>query len=375
MKNLLQDYRNYLKIERAMSQNTVASYCSDVSRFLDAAPEDILTTSPQDIEEYVAQGHGLSKRTQARILSSLRSFFGWLVIEGMIRDNPCDCVDQPKLGRYLPEVLSLEEVERMLDSVDMSTWQGLRDKAILEVLYGCGLRVSEAVNLRLHHLFFDEGFIRVTGKGNKERLVPIGEMAMDAVMAYLDRRPDSYDAATGAFVFLNRFGKQMIESLLAEGKWDVIFRPHPQTAVSFPEVLEDIRSTFGNREHFSLDTAPNGAESMDRADMMISELSGIVFDYAFTQGKPTLIFNGSPDLRGFEAEDFDCEMWEVAVRNQIGVEFGVEDIPEICSLVEKTLQRSAGDLAAFRDANIYNFGKAGPVAAEQICEILKKVEA
>lgn len=175
--------------------------------------------------------------------------------------------------------------------------------------------------------------------------------------------------------FLNRFGKQMIESLLAEGKWDVILRPHPQTAVSFLEVLEDIRSTFGNREHFSLDTAPNGAESMDRADMMISELSGIVFDYAFTQGKPTLIFNGSPDLRGFEAEDFDCEMWEVAVRNQIGVEFGVEDIPEICSLVEKTLQRSAGDLAAFRDANIYNFGKAGPVAAEQICEILKKVEA
>lgn len=209
MKNLLQDYRNYLKIERAMSQNTVASYCSDVSRFLDAAPEDILMTSPQDIEEYVAQGHGLSKRTQARMLSSLRSFFGWLVIEGMIRDNPCDCVDQPKLGRYLPEVLSLEEVERMLDSVDLSTWQGLRDKAILEVLYGCGLRVSEAVNLKLHHLFFDEGFVRVTGKGNKERLVPIGEMAMDAVMAYLDRRPDSYDAATGAFVFLNRFGKPL----------------------------------------------------------------------------------------------------------------------------------------------------------------------
>ena len=174
--------------------------------------------------------------------------------------------------------------------------------------------------------------------------------------------------------FLNRFGKQMIESLLAAGKWDIIFRPHPQTAVSFPEVLEDMRKTFEGRAHFTLDVAPNGAASMDRADMMISELSGIVFDYAFTQGKPTLIFNGSPDLRGFEAEDFDCEMWEVAVRSQIGVEFGVEDIPDICSLVEKTLQRTAGDLAAFRDANIYNFGKAGPVAAEQICEILKGVE-
>ena len=174
--------------------------------------------------------------------------------------------------------------------------------------------------------------------------------------------------------FLNRFGRQMLESLLAAGKWDVIFRPHPQTAVSFPEVLEDIRRTFEGRAHFTLDTSPNSAVSMDRADMMISELSGIVFDYAFTQGKPTLIFNGSPDLRGFEAEDFDCEMWEVAVRGQIGVEFGVEDIPGICGLVEKALQRTAGDLAAFRDANIFNFGKAGPVAARQICEILKKVE-
>jgi len=175
--------------------------------------------------------------------------------------------------------------------------------------------------------------------------------------------------------FLNRFGKQMLESLLAADKWDVIFRPHPQTAVSFPEVLEDVRKTFEGREHFTLDTAPNGAASMDRADMMVSELSGIVFDYAFTQGKPTLIFNGSPDLRGFEAEDFDCEMWEVAVRRQIGVEFGVEDIPNICSLVEKTLQRSKGDLAAFRDANIYNFGKAGTVAAKQICDILKGMES
>lgn len=175
--------------------------------------------------------------------------------------------------------------------------------------------------------------------------------------------------------FLNRFGRQMVESLLSADKWDIIFRPHPQTAVSFPEVLEDIRKTFDGRAHFTLDVAPNGAASMDRADMMISELSGIVFDYAFTQGKPTLIFNGSPDLRGFEAEDFDCEMWEVAVRSQIGVEFGVEDIPNICSLVERTLQRTSGDLAAFRDANIYNFGKAGPVAADQICEILKGMEA
>jgi len=172
--------------------------------------------------------------------------------------------------------------------------------------------------------------------------------------------------------FLNRFGKEMISRLLDAERWDVIFRPHPQTAVSFPEVLEDIRRTFGGRAHFSIDTAPNGAASMDASDAMISELSGIVFDYAFTQGKPTLIFNGAPDLRGFEAEDFEGEMWEVSVRRRIGEEFGVEDIPNLCDLVTRTLARTAADLAAFRDASVYNFGCAGPVAAAQIRDLLNE---
>ena len=126
-----------------------------------------------------------------------------------MKDNPCDRVDAPKLGRYLPDVLSVEEVERIIDSTDTGSAQGRRDRAILEVLYGCGLRVSEAVGLKISHLYLDEGFIRIHGKGNKERLVPIGEMASDAIVAYMDVRMIPADAASDDVLFLNRFGKSL----------------------------------------------------------------------------------------------------------------------------------------------------------------------
>ena len=209
MKDLLKDYEAYLKIERAMSRNTVASYCSDVEKFMayvDCSPE--LMTS-EDIEAYLQSRSLISKRSQARILSSIRSFFGWLVLEGVMTDNPCDLVDFPKLGRYLPDVLSIEEVEAIIESVDTSSWQGMRNRALLEILYGCGLRVSEAVSLKISCLYFDEGFIRVIGKGDKERLVPVGEMAADAVNAYLEHRPAPCDQTSDDLVFLNRFGSSL----------------------------------------------------------------------------------------------------------------------------------------------------------------------
>ncbi len=209
MKDILKDYENYLKIERAMSRNTVASYCSDVRKFLAAVPSQLEYVAPEDIEQYLSGLSLVSKRSQARFLSSLRSFFNWLVLEGSITDNPCDKIESPKLGHYLPEVLSVEEVEAMMAAVDLSTWQGLRDRAILEILYGCGLRVSEAVGLKLSCLYFDEGYIRVIGKGDKERLVPVGEMAADAVNAYLERRPQPFDAESDDIVFLNRFGRPL----------------------------------------------------------------------------------------------------------------------------------------------------------------------
>ena len=211
---ILKDYNNYLRIERAMSQNTVASYCSDVAKFLEffdtderKVPAERLTA--EDINEYLVSLTGTSRRSQARLLSALRSFYNWMVLEGMVKDNPCDRVDMPKLGRYLPDVLSEEEVFRIIDSVDVFTWQGSRDKAILEVLYGCGIRVSEAVGLKVSGLYFKEGFVRVIGKGNKERLVPLNEMAAESLKSYLDRRPEPADSESDDIVFLNRFGKPL----------------------------------------------------------------------------------------------------------------------------------------------------------------------
>ena len=212
--DILKDYSDYLRIERAMSQNTVASYCSDISGFLSffdsagkAAQAERLTSD--DIKEYMASVSSLSSRSQARVLSSLRSFYKWLQLEGLVKDNPCDRVDMPKLGRYLPDVLSEEEVFRIMDGVDVSTWQGRRDRAVLEVLYGCGIRVSEAVGLKISCLYFNEGFVRVIGKGNKERIVPINETAVDCIAAYLDMRPVPATAEADDVLFLNRFGKQL----------------------------------------------------------------------------------------------------------------------------------------------------------------------
>ena len=208
MKKLLQDYSYYLSIERAMSQNTVASYCSDVEKFLAAYGGRAEDAGPADIEDYLSTRRQLSERSQARLVSSLRSFFDWMVKEGYISDNPCDRVDAPKLGVYLPNVLSEDEVDRIIRCVDTSSWMGKRDRAILEILYGCGLRVSEASGLKISSLFLEQGFIRIIGKGNKERLVPIGEMAMEALEAYMEDRP-APAAKADDLVFLNRFGKSI----------------------------------------------------------------------------------------------------------------------------------------------------------------------
>ena len=205
---LLKDYNNYLRIERAMSQNTVASYCSDVEKFLKSLDGPAEHADAEHINSYITS-RDMARRSQARLLSSLRSFFGWMVLEGLIADNPCDRVDMPKLGRYLPDVLSEDEVSAIIDSVNLSSWQGLRDRAVLEVLYGCGIRVSEAVGLRISGIYFEDGFIRVIGKGDKERLVPLNDMAQDSLRAYFEVRPLPADAESDDIVFLNRFGRPL----------------------------------------------------------------------------------------------------------------------------------------------------------------------
>jgi len=208
---ILKDYRYYLRMERGLSPNTVAAYGRDVGEFLAAADLAPRAVRTEDIEHYLAARTALSKRSQARLLSALRSFFDWLILEGERKDNPCDRIDAPKLGRYLPAVLSVEEVTAILESVNTATgdWRALRDRAILEILYGCGLRVSEACGLLISHVFLKEGFVRVVGKGNKERLVPLGEMAADAFARYLEARPQAAEPALDDFAFLNKNGRPM----------------------------------------------------------------------------------------------------------------------------------------------------------------------
>ena len=192
-----------------MSPNTVTSYCSDVTKFAKFCDGSFEKADSETVLEYLSSRNLLSERSQARLLSSLRNFYDWLLLERVIEENPCDKVDMPKLGVYLPAVLSVEEVEALIDSVDASDWFGQRDRAILEVLYGCGLRVSEAVNLKISGVYLDEGFVRIVGKGNKERLVPLGDMACEAIRQYLDVRPQSADAESDDILFLNKFGKSI----------------------------------------------------------------------------------------------------------------------------------------------------------------------
>ncbi len=205
----LKDYEYYLKIECAMSPNTVASYISDLSLFFEAAGKEPGDIVPEDIISYFAEGTTVSKRSQARILSSLHSFYNWMIMEGLMEENPSDAVEAPKLGKYLPEVLSVEEVENLIAAVDLNSPFGRRDRAILEVLYGLGLRVSESISLKISSFWFDEGFVSIIGKGDKQRLVPLGEMARDAVLDYLQVRGTASDGVSDDILFLNRFGRKL----------------------------------------------------------------------------------------------------------------------------------------------------------------------
>ena len=215
---ILSDYRSWLRIERSLSPNTVASYLSDIAKlrelYPDRRPEDI---TGEDIASFISSevDKGISKRSQSRLISSVKSFFGFLETEGRLDNNPADTVDSPKLSRHIPTVLSVDEVKRILESVDLSAPEGHRNRAILEVLYSCGLRVSELVSLRISDLFIEESFIRVIGKGDKQRLVPIGEPAIRAVQLYLSQTRRAFASKKDEdILFLNRRGRQMSRQMV-----------------------------------------------------------------------------------------------------------------------------------------------------------------
>ncbi len=206
-------YRTYIRLEKRLSDNTVESYMRDLSQFAhfvllfyDAAPADVEAGM---IERYMAwlYDHGREKTSQARILSGIRSFFNYLLLAGDLESSPAEFIETPKFGRSLPDILSTEEIDRIIAAVDRSTAKGRRDSAMLEVLYSCGLRVSELTSLRLGDLFFGEGYIRVTGKGDKQRLVPVSAVARDKIQCYLDERPRKFAGADT--LFLNNRGKAL----------------------------------------------------------------------------------------------------------------------------------------------------------------------
>ena len=206
-------YRTYIRLEKRLADNTVESYMRDLSQFAhfvllfyDAAPADVEAGM---IERYMAwlYDHGREKTSQARILSGIRSFLNYLLLAGDLESSPAEFIETPKFGRSLPDILSTEEIDRIIAAVDRSTAKGRRDSAMLEVLYSCGLRVSELTSLRLGDLFFGEGYIRVTGKGDKQRLVPVSAVARDKIQCYLDERPRKFAGADT--LFLNNRGKAL----------------------------------------------------------------------------------------------------------------------------------------------------------------------
>lgn len=218
----IEDYINFLKLEKSLSKNSVAAYHTDMMKLYGFA--EIIGVEPESvtgeqIQDFIAHLHdsGLSKRSQARIVSSVRGFYKYLLIEEVVDSDPTELIELPKTGRKLPEVLSVEEIDAMEAAVDLSMPDGHRNKAIIETLYSCGLRVSELVNLRLTDLFFDDGYVRVLGKGNKERLVPIGRKAKADINMYLSQRimvSITVDAKSGNIVFLNRRGKQLTREMV-----------------------------------------------------------------------------------------------------------------------------------------------------------------
>lgn len=206
------EYKSYLRIERALSRNTIESYCSDIEKLAEYIGRDTSfdSISVENLRDFVEQlvNQNISKRSQSRIISSLRSFFNFLTLEQTIKEDPTEKLSSPKIGGYIPEVLSVEEVSRIIDSVDLSKPEGHRNKAMLELLYSCGLRVSELVDLRISDLFLDEGFIRVIGKGDKQRLVPIGDYAKNAIRLYLSS-PRICKKGSEDILFLNRRGSKL----------------------------------------------------------------------------------------------------------------------------------------------------------------------
>ena len=218
--NIIRSYQRYLKLQRGYSPNTLDAYIRDLLKlvnYLEQEDKRLLDVQLADLQHFAASLHdiGIHPRSQCRILSGVRSFFRFLELEGYRDDDPSELLESPVLGEHLPEVLSAEEVDMLENSIDLSKWEGHRNRAIIEVLFSCGLRVSELVNLKLSDLFLKENYVRVMGKGSKERLVPISPRAIKELdYWFLDRRVMKIKPGEEDYVFLNRRGAHLTRVMI-----------------------------------------------------------------------------------------------------------------------------------------------------------------
>ncbi|MCM1292497.1 MAG: site-specific tyrosine recombinase XerD [Bacteroides sp.] len=217
---LLDSFKAYLEVERGLSANTSEAYLSDVEKLLDYLVAEATPLRDVDLDtlhNFVADlfDLGISARSQARIIAGIHAFFHYLRLEGFIDTDCSTLLETPRIGRKLPEVLSIEEIDAMIAAIDMSSAEGQRNRAIIETLYGCGLRVSELINLEISKVYFDEQYVLVSGKGNKQRIVPMSDVAVNEIKAYLEQRAD-LDIKPGEdhILFLNRRGHRLTRVMI-----------------------------------------------------------------------------------------------------------------------------------------------------------------
>ncbi|CAM3756853.1 site-specific tyrosine recombinase XerD [Flavobacterium gelidilacus] len=221
-KSYIKEYQNYLKLERGLSTNTIQNYTFDIEKLVLFLETNSISQNPINITEETIQqfiyhiSSVVNARSQARAISGLKSFFTYILFEDYRKDNPLELIEVPKTGRKLPDTLSTIEIDQLIAAIDLSTPEGERNRAILETLYSCGLRVSELTNLKISDLFFEEGFIKVTGKGNKQRFVPIGKTTEKYILLYKEQIRSHLNIQKGFedTLFLNRRGKQLTRAMI-----------------------------------------------------------------------------------------------------------------------------------------------------------------
>ena len=238
----LKDYQSYLRIERGLSENSISNYALDINKLITWLDESTIQTTaieikPEVLQEFIYSiAKEVNPRSQSRIISGLKGFFNYLIFENYRETNPLELIESPKIGRKLPDTLAIEEIDQLIKAIDLSSAQGERNRAMLETLYGCGLRVSELTSLKISDLFFKEGFIKITGKGDKQRFVPIGDTTIKYIELYRKEVRVHQKIAPKAqdTLFLNRRGNQLtramiftiIKQLVEKTGIDKVISPH-----------------------------------------------------------------------------------------------------------------------------------------------------